>query len=250
MTGVQTCALPIYDCMSYSDSVVATCGICEYASGACSSCTNYLSGTICGSSMECDGNGNCEVAGLCSGGEGSDDPDCGIISCSGWYIQLGTESAINAEYCYNKTNITTNRCEGIEDCKDPNTSDCSSQPDNELQYSCEECQYISDSDCNGATLGSCSNYPQGTPCSGDEECDGNGHCGNVFDNPRIDGSTVKCDSDSAKEFCELQGHGCTFWDYTCDTNPDLPICIYAKPNCTNHYLTSECSIITNQITCH
>ena len=187
---------------------------------------------------------------ICLDGAGSDDPDCGFIFCSGWYTQTGTESATDTEYCYNKTNITTNRCEGIGDCKDSNTSDCSSQSNNELQYSCGECQYINDSDCNGTTLGNCSNYPQGIPCSGGGECDGYGHCGHVFDNPRIDGSTVKCDSDSAKKFCEIQGYGCTFWDYTCKTNPDSPTCMYADPNCAAQYLTSECYVTTNQIICH
>jgi len=46
-------------CTSFSEPTVATCGTCKFASGACSSCSNYASGTGCGGSNKCDGSGNC-----------------------------------------------------------------------------------------------------------------------------------------------------------------------------------------------
>jgi len=113
---------------------------------------------------------------LCSGGAGSDDVDCGIIDCSGWYVQTGTESATNTEECYNKQSITSARCEGIEDCKDSNSSDCNGESNNQLQYSCGTCKYIKDTDCSGIDRGSCSNYSEGTFCGSGMECNGSGSC--------------------------------------------------------------------------
>ena len=46
------------DCTSYSDSTIATCGACKYATGACTSCTNYPEYTSCDSNYEC-------IAGAC-----------------------------------------------------------------------------------------------------------------------------------------------------------------------------------------
>lgn len=113
---------------------------------------------------------------LCSEGAGSDDEDCGIIDCSGWYVQTGTESPTGTEYCYNKDDITENRCEGEGDCKDPNSGDCASQGNDALQYSCGTCKYISSSNCAGTILGSCSNYSDGTDCGSAHECCQDGVC--------------------------------------------------------------------------
>jgi len=105
---------------------------------------------------------------LCELGE-VDDEGCGVIDCSGWYAAEGNE-------CYNKQDITTDRCEGVGNCKDSNSEDCNSQLHDVLQYSCAECEYIASQDCNGISLGACSNYTIGTWCSGGRMCDGYGNC--------------------------------------------------------------------------
>ena len=46
-----TCDSP--SCTSYSDSTVATCGLCKFAEGACSSCTNYTHTYTCGTCKYC-----------------------------------------------------------------------------------------------------------------------------------------------------------------------------------------------------
>src|SRR3989338_355984 len=64
-TGTNYCKLRNYYCTgnscgeTYSDSTAATCGTCKYATGACSSCTNYGYGTSCGAGYICDGSGSC-----------------------------------------------------------------------------------------------------------------------------------------------------------------------------------------------
>jgi len=105
------------------------------------------------------GGSNTGSAGACPG---TDDSACGTIDCSGWYIQTGDESPSATEYCYNKQDITTDRCEGIDDCKDANTTDCEPQPNNAVQYSCSTCCKIDDSVCTGTTRGSCSYYSSAT----------------------------------------------------------------------------------------
>jgi len=254
--GIGDCKDPNSDdCTSYSDSTVATCGLCKYAEGACSSCTNYSEGTSCGADMECDGEGNCVEIVICPDGAGSDDDACGIIDCSLWYEQTGVESATDTEYCYNKQDITSERCEGVDDCKDSNTSDCSTQPNDELKYECGICKYIDNSDCSGTTLGSCTNYPAGTSCGTDKECDGNGDCtevGHVYLNPRIDNTPLECDNDEVNEFCDNQGYGCTNWDWTCGVNPQSPTCmIIDNPTCAGDaYPADICPTAVTQIVCH
>ncbi|MFA5023488.1 MAG: fibrinogen-like YCDxxxxGGGW domain-containing protein [Patescibacteria group bacterium] len=46
-------------CNSYSDSLIASCGTCKYATGDASGCANYGAGTSCGSGYACDGAGSC-----------------------------------------------------------------------------------------------------------------------------------------------------------------------------------------------
>ncbi|PLW79767.1 hypothetical protein C0585_06060 [Candidatus Woesearchaeota archaeon] len=99
-----------------------------------------------------------------------DDSNCGTIDCSLYYVQNGTESAITIETCYSKKDITSNRCEGIEDCKDPNTADCSIQSNDVPKYTCGDCKYISSTSCTETTLGSCSNYADGTDCGSGKIC--------------------------------------------------------------------------------
>ncbi|MBW2990494.1 right-handed parallel beta-helix repeat-containing protein [Candidatus Woesearchaeota archaeon] len=116
---------------------------------------------------------------LCEGGAGTDDDDCEEINCSGWYNKTGTQGAYasDVQSCYNKENITDDRCEDVGDCKDANTIDCDAQDNDVSMYTCEACQFIAASNCTGNVLGACSNYPEGTPCAFGQVCDGNGGCG-------------------------------------------------------------------------
>lgn len=171
------------------DELKYSCGICRYiSSSSCTgttlgSCSKYTNGETCGYSEPCQGDmictagGDCDHPCYCPDGAGSDDPDCGTIDCSGWYVQTGTQSSTTTEYCFAKQDITAGRCEGVEDCKDPNTADCNGQPNEATaKYSCGTCKYIADNHCTGTTLGSCTNYPSGTSCGTDKECNGNGVC--------------------------------------------------------------------------
>jgi hypothetical protein len=166
---------------------------------------------------------------LCSEGAGSDDEDCGIIDCSGWYVQTGVQSPTNTEYCYNKDDITENRCEGVGDCKDPNSGDCVSQGNDAQQYSCGICKYINSSNCVGTILGSCSDYPAGTSCGSGKQCDGSGNCetacdpdmgdpcgGSICVNP----GTIQCNGSCAGTSNKPAGTDCgtcnTYGTYDCD----------------------------------
>jgi len=162
-------------------SNVDTCGTCKYCESGQSTCKYYSSSTSCGTCKLCNGQGSCSQT-------PSDDDACGTIDCSSWYIQTGTESAQNTEYCYNKKGITTNRCESFGDCKDANTADCNPQENDALQYSCGLCKYITQSSCTATTLGTCSNYAAGTSCGTNKECDANGNC----ETPQCDGTDTSC----------------------------------------------------------
>jgi len=124
------------------------------------------SGADCGVCKTCNGAGACSV-------QPADDPDCGTIDCDGrnYYHQSGTESPTATETCYYRdyADITSNRCEGLGDCKDANTGDCTTYSDLP-QYSCGTCKYISTSSCTGGTRGSCSNYGTSSQCNSAFAC--------------------------------------------------------------------------------
>ncbi|MBN4049262.1 hypothetical protein JYT91_01460, partial [archaeon AH-315-M20] len=123
--------------------------------------------------VRCVRNHDASAPVLCS--DGVDDPACGTISCASRYVQSGTESATATETCKDRADITSNRCEGFQDCKDANTADCNSQSGDTTKYTCGTCKYIAASACTGTTLGGCTNYASGTSC-GNGECDGAGNC--------------------------------------------------------------------------
>ena len=106
----------------------------------------------------------------------NDDDACGIIDCSGWYLQTGTEGPADTENCYNKQDMTADRCEEMSDCYDANTEDCSAQGNDAVQYSCGPCKYIAAGDCTGTTLGSCEKYAERISCGANMECNDNGEC--------------------------------------------------------------------------
>jgi hypothetical protein len=113
----------------------------------------------------------------CPFGAGTDDPYCGIIDCSGWYVRSGSVGVVGEKYCHNKENISSDRCKSFDECKKSNSSDCSSQTNKELVYQCGICQDIISSNCTGKIKGACYNYPSSYSCGSGLFCDGFGHCG-------------------------------------------------------------------------
>ncbi len=219
------------------------------------------------SMCECIGEETCPTI-LCE--DEIDDERCGIIDCSVWYVQTGTESATTTEYCYNKQDITTNRCEGVEDCKDPNTADCDVQSNDQQLLECGVCKYIDSSSCTGTTLGSCTNYDSGTSCGSGLVCDGSGNCisplcsdGAGTDDP--DCGIIDCDglnyyytsgtaSVEGTNYCILRDYD----DITTDRCEGLSDCKDANTaDCTSYsdptaatcgqckYATGACSSCTN-----
>ncbi len=124
-----------------------------------------ISGIDSGLCSECDGSGSMTSA--------SDDSGCGIIDCDGmnYYFTEGSASAIGTNYCKQKdyADITSNRCEGLNDCKDANTADCTSYSDL-TAATCGTCKYAT------GACSSCTNYGSGTSCSSGMACDGSGNC--------------------------------------------------------------------------
>ena len=209
------------DCTSYSDSTAASCGVCEYAQGACSSCSYYGAGTDSGLCSECDGSGGEQVP--------ADDSGCGTIDCDGLdeYYITGTQSATTTSYCkYDDYNdITTNRCEGLGNCKDDNTGDCTDYSTSTTDTA-GTCKYIDG--CSGSTLPSVENYAAGTDCGSGKECDGNGNCvellvngdHTVSDCVNQGGTVVQSGSN---KFCRFNQHYCpSYWSNYQDWSTTSP----------------------------
>ena len=153
---------------NYCDASIELVGTPNTCTAGGNDCNDEDEDINPGSGAVCNYDEECNVP--------SDDDTCGTISCSGWYVQEGTENTTTTETCYNKADITSNRCKAYNDCKDTNSADCDAQANNIEQYSCGTCEYIDSNSCTGTTLGTCSNYDAGTPCGGDNQCDGNGNC--------------------------------------------------------------------------
>ncbi len=151
------------DCASQPPlaQAITTCGVCQRMLGCvgdvAGSCEDYALGTGAGLCGVCDGAGNQVAA--------ADDAACGVIDCGGWYAKVGLPSPTETETCYAHASISTSRCEGLGDCRDANSADCDGEPLGlSPQETCGTCRYMSG--CSGATPGSCSNYPPGTPTAG------------------------------------------------------------------------------------
>lgn len=202
-TAAQVCPDNSADTLKYS------CGICKYISSSncvgttLGSCSNYAAGTDTGICRECDG----------SGGERapSDDSACGTIDCDGKniYFTSGGASATGTNYCKyrNYADITSNRCEGLGNCKDANTADCTSYVDS-TAATCGTCKYAS------GACSSCTNYGSGTSCGTGMECDGAGNCAIEYLVYGIHSSN-QCTSlggtivsDGADKFCRFNQGSC------------------------------------------
>ncbi|MBS3117774.1 hypothetical protein J4430_02750 [Candidatus Woesearchaeota archaeon] len=156
------------------ESSGVSCSECQQESG-CSgttmgSCSVALDGTDCmGLCSQC-------VSGACRQAP-SDDASCGTIDCDNLdgYSVVGDNSASGSASCVLRdySDLTSNRCEGLLDCRDPNTApDCSVFTDRTLA-NCGVCQRVQSCSPNGAT---CTTYPANTPCGPDRVCTETGQC--------------------------------------------------------------------------
>ena len=102
------------------------------------------------------GGANTGSVGACPG---TDDSACGTIDCDGlnYYFTEGSASPTGTNYCKLRdyADLTSGRCEGINNCKDANTGDCTSYGDS-TAATCGTCCYAS------GACSSCTNYGSGT----------------------------------------------------------------------------------------
>ena len=150
-TGIHFSGVPPY------------CALGSFAKDCNDTNSSYYPGT----SYNCPYDKNCNAV--------TDDSGCGVIDCSDWYNWTGTVGVTSTQNCYQKADMTSNRCEGLGNCTDPNTIDCETQP-NVLNYTCGVCQYIDTGDCDNNVVGSCSNYDSSHSCAPNTHCDGSGNC--------------------------------------------------------------------------
>jgi len=144
-----------YSCCNGDNTGTCTCQKIEYRDYYCSgtSCSYTVTGTTTKYS-------NCNLCGT---------KDCDNLN---YYYQTGTESPTSIETCYYR-----DYQDCTKKCSSGSCHDCSCTSfQNKEQYQCGICKYISPSSCDGSTKGSCSNYPKGTSCGTNKECDGNGNC--------------------------------------------------------------------------
>jgi len=102
------------------------------------------------------------------------DPECGTVSCSGWYAGTGEAGALETEHCRAKVDMEPGWCTAPGQCALPDSEDCSNQPDGEEIYSCGLCRYLAPGDCAGNQAGNCTDYDEGTSTGLCRECDGSG----------------------------------------------------------------------------
>jgi hypothetical protein len=176
----QVCSSNAPHCSGNTYYAGYTCagGTCnqDYNDIGCCQCSKCPSGSYCRQSDH-----TCVVLPLCtqcSVGFGyvnaADDSRCGTIDCDGLnsYYTTGSNGPNVTETCIyrNYVDITTNRCEGFNNCKDPNSSDCTVYNNNTIA-SCGFCKYLTGGSCNSGA--SCTTYPYGTNC-------GSGWCIGTF----------------------------------------------------------------------
>lgn len=197
-------------CTDYDEVPAGTDPYDECGSLSCTSYYDGWSGDVCYykanvADNSCEGNGTCydaadlcpyqgpgdaaKTCGLCANaGDGctgttapgdctaaSDDSDCGIIDCGDdYYFASGTASATGTNYCKLRdyTDITSNRCEGVGDCKE--AADCSSPSDSTVA-TCGICKYAT------GACSTCFDYSSGADCGSSKDCNGEGSCVAVVD---------------------------------------------------------------------
>jgi len=118
-----------------------------------------------GSGALCNYDVNCNVP--------ADDANCGVIDCDGrnYYYSTGTASPTADNFCNIRdyVDVTTSRCEGYDNCYDPNSAVCTSFSDSPVT-TCGVCKKAEGS------CPSCTNYARPEPCGEGFICNGNGAC--------------------------------------------------------------------------
>ena len=148
-----------------NESLQYECGVCRHiAAGHCEgneggSCSSYEAGTVTGVCSVCDGQGNEEAP--------VDDEVCGVLTCSGLdhYFTDGGASVSGTNYCKQRKYeaIGSARCEGLGDCKDANSDDCSEFTDSTVAE-CGVCKYAE------GACSVCTNYADETDCGSGKWC--------------------------------------------------------------------------------
>ena len=164
------------------------------------------------------GGANTGSVGACPG---TDDSACGTIDCDGlnYYFTEGSASPTGTNYCKLRdyADLTSGRCEGINNCKDANTGDCTSYGDS-TAATCGTCCYAS------GACSSCSYYSTATQ-------------GPTADYYFTEGSA----SPTGTNYCKLRNYYCTGNScgetYSDSTAATCGTCCYASgacSSCTNY----------------
>ena len=177
-TDCGTCSLcnGTGSCSTYDAAQDADCALCQECSGlgTCAaqpagmdlkdecpsgSCvTSFCDGTgVCGNqpaTTDCGLCATCNASGLCSTVP-SDDSGCGTIDCD----------LLDVE-CRNYADLTAGRCEGLDNCKDANTSDCTSYTNMATTTLCDAASFKA---CDGS--GACLGTPADDAACGTVDCD-------------------------------------------------------------------------------
>lgn len=184
--------------------------------------------TFCGADRSCNGTSSCTVtyppagtsSGLCaecdgSGGErvADDDSACGTIDCDGlnYYYLDGDHSPSGTDYCKyrNYRDITSHRCEGIGNCKDANSSDCTSYTTT-TKVTCGTCKAVRQCDSVDQT---CGYYDTTFSCGYCSQCNGAGLCCNcAWVNQGTESHCFSSYSD--EQLCNMENDGLMVWTAT------------------------------------
>jgi len=240
--GTKDCDPLDTACRNYNDVTKYCDGAGSCGDPACNSYSNYPAGTECpGICSVCDGSGNCSSY-------PADDPACGTIDCDG----LDTN-------CRNYNDLTSNRCEGLNDCKDANSGDCTSYTNYSSSTSCgtKDCDYLDTTCrnyndvtkyCDGAgSCGdpSCNSYidaPSGTDCGTCQACNGSGSCSST---PSDDSDCGIIDCDGLDTTCanynDLSSNRCEGFNDCKDANSGDCTNFTPAPAGTSCGLCSTCN---------
>ena len=176
---------------------------------------------------------------ICPAGQGGTDSYCDYI-CTDYYVQTGTEGVETTEYCYNKTALLSANCGAVGGCKASDYTNCNSQSNSTLQYTCAICKYITSTDCyNNNVLGSCTNYNTTTYCAYNGINNGatNYHCSS---------GTCVCDSSTGTTSPDGKDNDCDgLVDETLCTSPVTGCSLAWSPCTTRCAVYNECTCVGN-----
>ncbi len=186
---------PIPECV-YADAVGSLS--CDTGAAAIEHC---ISGECreCATDDDCPACAGCGAGGYCDVAL-TDDDDCGTIYCDG----------LDQLPCRDYHHLTTARCEGLGDCKDANTGDCTDFTDAAAGTDCGLCATCDDSggctnvpvDDGACPVVDCEQYELSFPCRDytditTDRCKDFNDCKVALDDCTYVNNPVSCDDDSA-----------------------------------------------------